>query len=56
MIFAANHASHIDTPLLLTTLPVEFRHRTVVGGGLGLLLRPHLEVGAVVVRAGGHPD
>ena len=30
MIFAANHASHIDTPLLLTTLPVGFRHRTVV--------------------------
>ncbi len=30
VIFAANHASHIDTPLLLTTLPVQFRHRTVV--------------------------
>jgi 1-acyl-sn-glycerol-3-phosphate acyltransferase len=30
VIFAANHASHIDTPLLLTTLPVEFRHHTVV--------------------------
>ncbi|HEY1829970.1 MAG TPA: lysophospholipid acyltransferase family protein [Acidimicrobiales bacterium] len=30
VIFAANHASHIDTPLLLTTLPVEYRHRTVV--------------------------
>jgi 1-acyl-sn-glycerol-3-phosphate acyltransferase len=30
VIFAANHASHVDTPLLLTTLPVEFRHRTVV--------------------------
>ena len=30
VIFAANHASHIDTPLLLTTLPVELRHRTVV--------------------------
>jgi 1-acyl-sn-glycerol-3-phosphate acyltransferase len=30
VIFAANHASHIDTPLLLTTLPMEFRHRTVV--------------------------
>jgi 1-acyl-sn-glycerol-3-phosphate acyltransferase len=29
-IFAANHASHVDTPLLLTALPVEFRHRTVV--------------------------
>ena len=30
MIFASNHLSHMDTPLLLTTLPVEFRHRTVV--------------------------
>jgi 1-acyl-sn-glycerol-3-phosphate acyltransferase len=30
VIFAANHASHLDTPLLLTTLPTEFRHRTVV--------------------------
>jgi 1-acyl-sn-glycerol-3-phosphate acyltransferase len=31
VIFAANHTSHLDTPLLLTTLPVRFRHRTVVG-------------------------
>jgi 1-acyl-sn-glycerol-3-phosphate acyltransferase len=30
VIFAANHASHLDTPLLLATLPVRFRHRTVV--------------------------
>jgi 1-acyl-sn-glycerol-3-phosphate acyltransferase len=30
VIFAANHASHIDTPLLLTTLPLQFRHHTVV--------------------------
>jgi 1-acyl-sn-glycerol-3-phosphate acyltransferase len=30
VIFAANHASHVDTPLLLTNLPVRFRHRTVV--------------------------
>ena len=30
VIFAANHASHLDTPILLTTLPVRFRHRTVV--------------------------
>ena len=30
VIFAANHASHLDTPLLLTTLPMRFRHRTVV--------------------------
>lgn len=31
VIFAANHASHLDTPLLLTTLPTRFRHHTVVG-------------------------
>jgi 1-acyl-sn-glycerol-3-phosphate acyltransferase len=30
VIFAANHASHIDTPLLLSSLPLRFRHRTVV--------------------------
>ena len=30
VIFAANHASHLDTPILLTTLPVRFRHHTVV--------------------------
>lgn len=30
VIFVANHASHLDTPLLLTTLPARFRHHTVV--------------------------
>jgi 1-acyl-sn-glycerol-3-phosphate acyltransferase len=29
-IFAANHHSHLDTPLLLTSLPNRFRHRAVV--------------------------
>jgi 1-acyl-sn-glycerol-3-phosphate acyltransferase len=33
VLFAANHASHVDTPLLLTTLPDRFRHRTVVAAG-----------------------
>ena len=32
VIFAANHSSHLDTPLLLTALPRRFRHRTVVAG------------------------
>ena len=32
VIFAANHASHADTPLLLSCLPLRFRHRTVVAG------------------------
>ncbi|HEY2428113.1 MAG TPA: lysophospholipid acyltransferase family protein [Acidimicrobiales bacterium] len=30
VIFVGNHASHLDTPLLLTSLPDRFRHRTVV--------------------------
>lgn len=29
-IFAANHASHLDAPLILTSLPARLRHRTVV--------------------------
>jgi 1-acyl-sn-glycerol-3-phosphate acyltransferase len=30
VIFAANHASHLDTSLLVTTLPARFRHKSVV--------------------------
>jgi 1-acyl-sn-glycerol-3-phosphate acyltransferase len=33
VIFVANHASHVDTPLLLTSLPDRFRHRTAVAAG-----------------------
>lgn len=29
VIFAANHSSHLDAPLLLTVLPERWRHRTV---------------------------
>jgi 1-acyl-sn-glycerol-3-phosphate acyltransferase len=31
-IFVANHTSHLDTPLLVSVLPVGMRHRTVVAG------------------------
>lgn len=31
LIFAANHHSHLDTPLLLTSIPEPWRHRVVVG-------------------------
>ena len=30
-VFAANHHSHLDTPLLLTSIPDPWRHRIVVG-------------------------
>lgn len=32
VIFAANHASHLDAPLLLTSVPERFRRRMVVAG------------------------
>jgi 1-acyl-sn-glycerol-3-phosphate acyltransferase len=32
VIFASNHASHLDTPLILSVLPRRFRHRMVVAG------------------------
>ncbi len=33
VVFAPNHASHIDTPLVLTSLPERLRHRTSVAAG-----------------------
>ncbi|NNN18774.1 MAG: 1-acyl-sn-glycerol-3-phosphate acyltransferase [Acidimicrobiaceae bacterium] len=33
VIFAANHSSHLDTPLLASHLPIEYRHKTVIGAG-----------------------
>ena len=56
VIFAANHASHLDTPLLLTTLPVAFRHRTVVAAAADYFFDRTLEGRPVVVLPGRHPD
>jgi len=49
-IFAANHQSHLDTPLLLTSLPDRFRHRAVVAAGADYFF-PNRVVGAVSALA-----
>jgi len=56
VVFAANHASHLDTPLVLTSLPDRFRHHTVVAAGADYFfdtrLKAHLSaflIGAVPI-------
>jgi 1-acyl-sn-glycerol-3-phosphate acyltransferase len=41
MILAANHASHLDTGLLLSSLPVWLRHRTVVAAAADYFFDRH---------------
>ena len=56
VIFAANHASHLDTPLMLLSLPDEWRRKTG-GGGRGRLLLRHLVARGRLVAALQHvPD
>jgi len=56
VVFAANHSSHVDTPLALTSLPDRFRHHTVVAAGADYFfdtrLKAHLSaflIGAVPI-------
>lgn len=42
-IFAANHASHVDTPLLLSVIPEPWRHRLVVAGAADYFFDTHLK-------------
>ncbi len=56
VVFAANHASHLDTPLVLTSLPDRFRHHTAVAAGADYFfdtrLKAHLSaflIGAVPI-------
>jgi 1-acyl-sn-glycerol-3-phosphate acyltransferase len=39
VVFAANHHSHLDTPLLLSALPTRFRHHTVVAAAADYFFR-----------------
>ena len=55
VIFAANHSSHVDTPLLLTCLPLRFRHRTVVAAAADYFFDRRWKADALVLRSGRHP-
>ena len=39
VIFAANHHSHLDTPLLLTSIPEPWRHKVFVGAAADYFFR-----------------
>jgi len=51
IIFAANHESHLDTPLVLVSLPPRLRHRTIVAAGADYFFdrawKAHLWAGAI---------
>jgi 1-acyl-sn-glycerol-3-phosphate acyltransferase len=42
VVFAANHHSHLDTPVVLTCLPEPWRHRVFVGAAADYFFRTHL--------------
>ena len=55
VIFAANHASHIDTPLLLQSLPEDWRRRTAVAAAADYFFRNALLAWAVSLAFGAVP-
>ena len=55
VVFAANHSSHIDTPLLLQSLPEEWRRRTAVAAAADYFFRNNLIAWAVSLAFGAVP-
>jgi 1-acyl-sn-glycerol-3-phosphate acyltransferase len=54
-IFAANHHSHLDAPLLLTSIPERWRHKIVVGGAADYFFRNKLTSAASALAIGAFP-
>src|SRR3546814_7527051 len=42
VIFAGNHHSHLDTPVVLTSIPEPWRHRVFVGAAADYFFRTRL--------------
>ena len=55
VIFAANHHSHIDTPLLFTTIPPKWRNRLVVGAASDYFFTGALKSAASALVIGAIP-
>ncbi|MBW3610326.1 MAG: 1-acyl-sn-glycerol-3-phosphate acyltransferase [Actinobacteria bacterium] len=54
-IFAANHHSHLDTPLLLTSLPEPWRHRVLVAAAADYFFTNRLTSAASALAIGAIP-
>jgi 1-acyl-sn-glycerol-3-phosphate acyltransferase len=54
-IFAANHHSHIDAPLLLTAIPEPWRHRLVVGAAADYFFTDRFRSAASALALGAFP-
>lgn len=55
VIFAANHHSHLDTPVLLTAIPEPWRHRTFVGAAADYFFRNRVTAAASALAIGAIP-
>ena len=55
VIFAANHHSHIDTPLLFTSIPPKWRNRLVVGAASDYFFTGALKSAASALVIGAIP-
>lgn len=55
LIFAANHHSHIDTPLLLTSIPDPWRHKMAVGAAADYFFGSRLAGAAAALMIGAVP-
>jgi 1-acyl-sn-glycerol-3-phosphate acyltransferase len=55
LIFAANHHSHVDTPVLLTAIPDTWRHKLFVGGAADYFFRTRLTSALSALAIGAIP-
>ena len=55
VVFVANHHSHVDTPLLLTSIPEPWRHKIVVGAASDYFFGTRLTGSAAALLLGAIP-